>query len=398
MLRYCLPRVRNRGHGLGNELIPWARAFLASQILDARLLPPAFGLNRRGYWQHFRTSPDDWIYHRALQSLLPVIEFNESDYLAHGGGNVVQALRSFADANDLHRRRVFALVTDGLWGGYSHVQSARQFMQATLYQSRYAARNLLRLQQRIDPNKVLVGMHVRLGDFAAPAALADYQRSPNTSLPLEWFVNVADCLQQAFDDDWQLLLVSDGGPDELQALLSRHRCIITGDIPNGDCSDALALSQADLLVCSASSYSSLAATLSDSPYIWFAGNLHEHPEGCYSLHGGYTTSHDQQENARRQTSKEHQRSGDDTTHAPVTQQQNQEEERQHDTTGNLTRQPTLPLSQDTTAEATPEHDTLTTRVLEYLAQHDNAKQMEIAQSLGITVRTVQRKLTALKRQ
>lgn len=288
MLRYCLPRVRNRGHGLGNELIPWARAFLASQILDARLLPPAFGLNRRGYWQHFRTSPDDWIYHRALQSLLPVIEFNESDYLAHGGGNVVQALRSFADANDLHRRRVFALVTDGLWGGYSHVQSARQFMQATLYQSRYAARNLLRLQQRIDPNKVLVGMHVRLGDFAAPAALADYQRSPNTSLPLEWFVNVADCLQQAFDDDWQLLLVSDGGPDELQALLSRHRCIITGDIPNGDCSDALALSQADLLVCSASSYSSLAATLSDSPYIWFAGNLHEHPEGCYSLHGAST--------------------------------------------------------------------------------------------------------------
>jgi hypothetical protein len=67
--------------------------------------------------------------------------------------------------------------------------------------------------------------------------------------------------------------------------LSRHRCIITGDIPNGDCSDALALAQADLLVCSASSYSSLAATLSESPYIWFAGNLHEHVQGCYSLHG-----------------------------------------------------------------------------------------------------------------
>ena len=122
-----------------------------------------------------------------------------------------------------------------------------------------------------------------------------------------------------------------------------------------------------------------------------------------------TTSHDHQENARRQISKEHQRSGDDTTHAPVAQQENQEKKRQpdttgqsdavpHDTTGNLTRQPTLPLSQDTTAEATPEHDALTTQILEYLAQHDNAKQMEIAQALGITVRTVQRKLTALKRQ
>ena len=96
MLRFCIPRVRNRGHGLGNELVPWARAFLASQLLDARLVPPAFGLNRRGYWQHFGTGPDDWIYHRGMQLLLPVVEFNESDYLAHGGGNVVDALHSFA--------------------------------------------------------------------------------------------------------------------------------------------------------------------------------------------------------------------------------------------------------------------------------------------------------------
>jgi hypothetical protein len=285
VLRFCIPRVRNRGHGLGNELVPWARAFLASQVLDAKLIPPAFGLNRRGYWRHFGSSPDDWIYHRSMQLLLPVVQFNESDYLAHGGGDVVNALRSFAAANELYRRHIFALVTEGLWGGYSHVQAAREFIRSTLYQSRYAARNLLRLQQRIDPNKVLVGMHVRLGDFAAPAKLGEYQRAANTSLPIEWFVNIADHLQQAFADDWQLLLVSDGGPAQLQPLLSRHRCIITGDIPNGDCSDALALAQADLLVCSASSYSSLAATLSESPYLWFADNLHEHAEGCYSMHG-----------------------------------------------------------------------------------------------------------------
>jgi hypothetical protein len=285
VLRYCIPRVRHRGHGLGNELVPWARAFLASQLLDAKLLPPAFGLNRRGYWQYFGTSPDDWIYHRGMQALLPVVEFNESDYLAHGGGNVVNALRSFAAANELHQRRIFALLTEGMWGGYSHVQAARDFMRSTLYQSRHAARNLLRVQQRIDPNKVLVGMHVRLGDFGAPVNLADYRRSPNTSLPIEWFVNVAEHLRQALGDDWQLLLVTDGGPEEMQPLLSRYPCIITGDIPDRDCSDALALAQADLLVCSASSYSSLAATLSESPYVWFAGNLHEHAEGCYSMHG-----------------------------------------------------------------------------------------------------------------
>ncbi len=298
MLRFCIPRVRTRGHGLGNELVPWARAFLAAQVLHARLLPPAFGLNRRVYWKHFGTSPDDWIYHRAIQRLMPIVEFNEADYVAHGGGNVVSALQSFAAAHGLHRRHLFALVTDGLWGGYSHVQAAREFMRSTLYRSRYAPGNLLRLQARLDPNRIIVGMHVRLGDFAAPAALADYRRAANTSLPIQWFVNVAGHLQQAFGDDWQLLLVSDGGPEPLRPLLDRFPCIITADIPNGDCSDALALSQADLLVCSASSYSSLAAMLSDSPYLWFSGNLHAHPEGCYSLHGDSSTSVPQNQRTR----------------------------------------------------------------------------------------------------
>ena len=69
-----------------------------------------------------------------------------------------------------------------------------------------------------------------------------------------------------------------------------RRTCVNADIPYGDCSDALALAGADLLVCSASSFSSLAAFLSDSPYVWFAGNLHPHPEGCYSLHGDDTLS------------------------------------------------------------------------------------------------------------
>ncbi len=295
MLRFCIPRVRSRGYGLGNELVPWARAFIAAQLLDARLLPPAFGLNRRAYWQHFHTRPDDWIYHRALQQILPVVRFTEADYEAHGGGSAESALGSFIDAHGLHRRHVFALVTEGLWGGYAHIQPAREFVRSTLYRSRYAPRNLLQLQRRIDPRKILVAMHVRLGDFVPPTTLDSYQRLANASLPLEWYCNVADRVQSAFGDDWQLLLVSDGSREQLQALLDRHRCIITADIPYGDCSDALALASADLLVCSASSYSSLAAFLSESPYLWFAGNLHAHTEGCYSIHGDTSKSKAQQQ-------------------------------------------------------------------------------------------------------
>jgi len=280
--RYCLPRVRNRGHGLGNEMIPWARAFLASQVLGAKLLPPAFGMNRRGYWRHFGTAPDDWIFHRAIEKLFPAIEFAEADWLEFGGGDVVTALNGFAEAKGLHQRSVYVLITDDLWGGYHHIQMAREFVRSTLFRSRFAARNLHVLAGRLDPSRILVGMHVRLGDFAAAAPSADYRRSASMALPMQWYRDIAQSLQRAWGDGWQLLLVSDGEQSQLQPLLDEFPCVITGDIADGDCSDALALAGADLLVCSASSYSVMAAFLSDAPYLWFAPNLYLHGQGFYA--------------------------------------------------------------------------------------------------------------------
>ncbi|HXN11070.1 MAG TPA: hypothetical protein VN859_07485, partial [Steroidobacteraceae bacterium] len=147
-------------------------------MLDATLLPPAFGMNRRAYWRHFGSAPDDWIFNRAIEKLYPVVEFTQADWLEHGGGgggDVVAALRGFADARGLRQRSVYALVTDDLWGGYHHIQAAREFVRSTLYRSRFAARNLHVLAGRIDPARILVGMHVRLGDFAPAGQVADYR-------------------------------------------------------------------------------------------------------------------------------------------------------------------------------------------------------------------------------
>lgn len=284
-MRVCLPRVRRQGYGLGNEIVPWARAFLASQVLSAKLLPPAFGLNRRSYWIDFGTAPDDWIFNRALEYALPTVEFTERDYRAHGGGDVVPALRSFCQERGLYDRRHLLLVTEGLWGGFRHIEAAREFIRSTLYCSRFAAGNLLKLYQRTDRSKVIVGMHVRLGDFVAPVPVTDYRKVPNATLPMEWFCNLSRSLQDWLGDDWQLLLVSDGRPDQLRPLLDHYPCVVTGDLSHTDCSDLLALAESDLLVCSASTYSALAAFLSDSPYVWFEPTLVVHEEGCLSTHG-----------------------------------------------------------------------------------------------------------------
>ena len=60
----------------------------------------------------------------------------------------------------------------------------------------------------------------------------------------------------------------------------------------------LALANADLLVCSASTFSTLAAFLSDSPYLCFAPSLYRHAEGVYSL-GDYDTQRDKPGNPTR---------------------------------------------------------------------------------------------------
>ena len=285
-LRLCIAQVRKRGYGLGNELIPWARALLAAQVLDAHFLPPAFGLNRRRYWRHFGTPRYDWLRNRALQRLLPRVEFGEADWRAHGGGDVLPALRSFAAAHRLLERRAYVFTTSGLWGGYLHIEAARMQMRAVLQTSRFAARNLVRLAARLDPARITIGMHLRFGDFRPATAAQDYRGVWNTRLPIEWYVNVARRLRQELGAAAQFLVVSDGDAAQLRPLLAAVPCVTTADIPDSDCSDLLALADADLLVCSVSSYSQWAAFLSQAPYIWFAPSLQVHADGRGSLWGG----------------------------------------------------------------------------------------------------------------
>ena len=284
--RYSMARVRGRGAGLGNELIPWARAFLAAQVTGATCLPPAFGMNTRRYWRHFGTSRLDWLHHRALQSLLPVVEFDEAAFDHHGGGDVVDALRRFALAEQLATRAAYVLVTDGMWGGYRHIRAARDFIRTTLYASRFAPANLIRLNARIDPSRLTVGMHVRMGDFqAASDDLTAYRGKFNLSLPTDWYRNVARSIRATLGDRVQFLVVSDGPPAQLAKIFEEVPFITSSDIPDADCSDLLALADADLLVCSVSSFSTMAAFLSSAPYLWFEPNLQRHAEQAYSIWG-----------------------------------------------------------------------------------------------------------------
>ena len=284
-LRFAYSRVTGRGVGLGNELIPWARAFVASTVLGARLLPPAFGLNARRYWRHFGTPRHDWISQRLLAQALPTVNFDERAFLDYGGDQLSSAISAHAEAHGLMERSAYLWTTSGMWGGYRHLAEAREFVRATLYQSRFAPGNLFRIRSRLDPEKVTVAMHMRLGDFQPAVEPADYRGRFNISLPQSWYQGIAEGIRRYLGDRVQFLIVSDGSPSQIEAIARPLNAVTTYDLPDGDCSDLLALAGADLLVCSVSSYSAWAAFLSDSPYLWFGPNLNSHDEGVYSIWG-----------------------------------------------------------------------------------------------------------------
>lgn len=284
-LRFCLPRVAGRGAGLGNELIAWARAYVASTVLDAQLLPPAFGLNPRRYGRHFGTPRYDWVAQRALQACLPVVTFDERSFLDHGGESLASAIRSHGAQLGLDRRGRFLWTTEGMWGGYRHILEARDFVRRTLQGSRYAERNRATLRSRLDPAKILVGMHIRLGDFGAPAAVGDYRGRANLSLPREWYLRIGARIRSHFGDQVQFLIVSDGTREQIEDYAAPLDAITTHGIDSSDVSDLLALAECQLLVCSISSYSAWAAFLSDAPYLWFEPNLIHHAPGLYSIWG-----------------------------------------------------------------------------------------------------------------
>ena len=283
---WCVSETPGRGSGLGNELVPWARAYLMSQVLSARCIGPAFARNTRPYRDYFATPWWDWAAQKLMHRVLPTVRFTEADHVAHGGGDVLRSFAAFAERHRLHERGPLVVSTSGMWGGPLHVRRARDQIRALLAGTRHAGENLAALGSRLDPDKITVALHVRLGDFVPHLDLTrQYRNRFNVALPLGWFVEVGQQVRAALGDGVQFQVFSDGTPAQLQALYKALDPVNTRSPFPNEVSDLLALARADLLVCSVSSYSMWAAALSDAAYLWFKPQLHPQAAGWWSIWG-----------------------------------------------------------------------------------------------------------------
>jgi hypothetical protein len=266
-------RSGRRGEGLGNELLPWAKGWIASQTLRARLIGPSWGLNRRRYFRNFGSSRLDFLA-EDLFAHLPHVAFTSRHYYKTGEIDFGKAIAKWAAQSGLDRRGSFVVTVDGMYGGYAAIRNARPFLWSRLLSSRDALANVYPELASLDRDRLFVAVHLRLGDdFVAPAAGENLRGKVNVRIPLDWYVSACDAVLRATDGNVDFRFFTDRPGPGVDDVIRRFGGVRPLGRGLTECSDLLLMAMADLRICSLSSYSLAASFLSDGPYVWYEPQL-----------------------------------------------------------------------------------------------------------------------------
>lgn len=266
MATYSLPGITGaRGAGLGNEVIPWGKAFLAAQALDLKLVDPPWWLNKRPYGRELHTSVWGTAEYLALRAL-PTISLGSGTVRSLGSWDYFDAMWKLkADQPSSWGSRAVLLHTSGMDGGYLAIRRARRFLASRLLYSR-GSEALMTVDSEA---AVRIGVHVRAGDFAS----AELEPGVfNVQMPLDWYLETITSLVQRLGGSVQVLVASQ---DPTLTLDDRHALADIRHLTGTSVQDLSALASCDVIVPSISSFSLLAIFLSDALYVWPAQHLHE---------------------------------------------------------------------------------------------------------------------------
>jgi len=284
-MRYVVARrLGRRGEGLGNEMLPWGKGAIASEVLNASLIGPAWGINKRRYYRNFRTTRLDFLLADALVHL-PHYSFTEHDYANEGETDFGTAIEKWASRKGLFSKRHFTVTVDGMYGGYACIYNARPFLWAKLLNSRDAVSNVYKIASTLDRRKLFIAVHMRFGgDFVKLEDGKSARGRFNVFIPKDWYLNVCQALVDEFGDSIQFHFFTDRGGAEFAEAVQRFNPQQLRQPGLTECSDLVLMAQADLRVCSISSYSLAASFLSGGPYLWYEPQLTQ-INGLYSLWG-----------------------------------------------------------------------------------------------------------------
>ena len=276
--------LSTRGAGLGNEVFPWAKAYLGAIAFDARLVDPPFLLNPRRYDRELDVGGiGATVRYLAVQSL-PAITIDQPLLDTLGAVDYYDAMctlrRTLGTKSGLILRH-----TTGMQNGYLGIRRARPFLRSRLLGTEAVLRHLASLPA-VGDGIVTVGLHIRGGDFDSQQRVTPGVF--NVTIPDAWYRDVLDSVHRELDRPLQVYVASNLPSGRLEDLLDLPGCGVT--LLSGSATEDLAvLASCDFVIPSISSYSLLAIFLSDAFYCWPLEHLND-TGGWLSIWGHESSS------------------------------------------------------------------------------------------------------------
>lgn len=253
--------VRLGGVGLGNLLLPWARAVVQARLHSLPLVWPTWVQIKPRHL--LRTQADGRTYLGAFQ--------RPSEYL--GGRRRLLALLSWRRYEEdrleealVDRGARSALVTfSGIEGLFGPLRAHRELVARELWRIAHPRQRAMATSTSAGS----IAVHVRLGDFAVPTK-GELRRGGGYRIPLSWYLGRVRALQDRLSGA-PVRVFSDGSDAELRELLLLPG--VRRATHGSPLSDLLALARARVLVASASTFSMWASFIGGMPTIWYPGQL-----------------------------------------------------------------------------------------------------------------------------
>lgn len=129
-----------------------------------------------------------------------------------------------------------------------------------------------------------IALHVRMGDFSPYVATALESGETNMRIPVEWYREALQSCRKQIGSDIPAVVFSDGTDGDLAMLLDEPN--ISRSQGHSALEDLVALSRADLLIASRSSFSLWAAYVGQMPVIYYRGCRPWHEPVVHPTEGG----------------------------------------------------------------------------------------------------------------
>jgi hypothetical protein len=263
--------------GLGNQAVIMGKAWLGARALRQHYVEVPWTQNPRGYGKELEVTPLDWVPRYALR-FASRTRLTTDDYLGWGGLDYEQFVTEVM--RDSPRVPRIVAHSSGMVGGFASIAGARGFLRERFLGTRAAVNSPITAElERMRLRGAVVAVHFRAGDFSEDAPQPG---TFNRRLPGSWYADTLSQLRSRLGSSATYLLVCEPSAATVQSareILDRSGIKDARIVSGTPTADLRALVLADILVCSVSSFSMLAAFLSEGRFIWYAPHLTTHDGG-----------------------------------------------------------------------------------------------------------------------